>query len=156
MLKIISIGVVLCFGFSVLGYSQGRPPARPDSGAPGRPLPSPNEGDAETMEMRPPSSELASEDDASFTISKQVDEVNLILSVTDSKGRFVDNLTADDLNLLDNHKPPIKLNYFQARTNLPYKCYFGDRRQQFGARPAAFRTARSQRVSETHHAQRHG
>jgi Ca-activated chloride channel family protein len=121
MLKIISIGVVLCFGFTVLGYSQGRPPARPDSGAPGRPLPSPKDGDAdgESMEMRPSTSELASEDDASFTISKQVDEVNLILSVTDSKGRFVDNLTADDLNLLDNHKPPTKLNYFQARTNLP-------------------------------------
>jgi Ca-activated chloride channel homolog len=45
--------------------------------------------------------------------------VNLVLSVTDSKGRFVDNLTADDLKLLDNHKPPEKWNYFQARTNLP-------------------------------------
>jgi Ca-activated chloride channel homolog len=54
-----------------------------------------------------------------FAISKQVDEVNLILSVTDSKGRFVDNLTADDLKLLDNHKSPAKWAYFQARTNLP-------------------------------------
>ena len=54
-----------------------------------------------------------------FTISKHVGEVNLILSVTDSKGRFVDNLTADDLKLLDNHKSPDKWNYFQARTNLP-------------------------------------
>ena len=54
-----------------------------------------------------------------FTISKQVDEVNLILSVTDSKGRFVDNLTANDLKLLDNHKSPAKWAYFQTRTNLP-------------------------------------
>lgn len=54
-----------------------------------------------------------------FTISKHVGEVNLILSVTDSKGRFVDNLTANDLKLLDNHKSPDKWNYFQARTNLP-------------------------------------
>jgi Ca-activated chloride channel family protein len=54
-----------------------------------------------------------------FTISKHVGEVNLILSVTDSKGRFVDNLTADDLKLLDDHKSPDKWNYFQARTNLP-------------------------------------
>ena len=54
-----------------------------------------------------------------FTISKHVDEVNLILSVTDSKGRFVGNLTPDDLQLLDNHKAPEKWNYFQARTNLP-------------------------------------
>jgi Ca-activated chloride channel family protein len=54
-----------------------------------------------------------------FTISKQVGEVNLILSITDAKGRFVDNLSADDLKLLDDHKAPEKWNYFQARTNLP-------------------------------------
>jgi len=58
-------------------------------------------------------------EDPDFTISKQVDEVNLILSVTDSKGRFVNNLTAGDLKLLDNHKSPAKWNYFQAQTNLP-------------------------------------
>jgi len=60
-------------------------------------------------------------DDSAFTISKNVDEVNLILSVTDSKGRFVGDLTADDLRLLDNHQAPGKWNYFQARTNLPLR-----------------------------------
>jgi Ca-activated chloride channel family protein len=58
-------------------------------------------------------------EDLGFTISKQVDEVNLILSITDSKGKFVSDLTADDLKVLDNHKSPEKWNYFQARTNLP-------------------------------------
>jgi Ca-activated chloride channel homolog len=66
------------------------------------------------MEVAPDPPEL--ED---FTISKQVDEVNLVLSVTDSKGRFVADLTSDDIQLFDNHKPPEKWNYFQARTNLP-------------------------------------
>ncbi len=56
-----------------------------------------------------------------FTISKQVDEVNLFLSVTDSKGRFISDLTANDLQLLDDHKPPAKWSYFQARTNLPLR-----------------------------------
>jgi Ca-activated chloride channel family protein len=60
-------------------------------------------------------------DKADFTISKKVDEVNLFLSITDSKGRFVDNVTANDLKLLDNHKSPEKWNYFQARTNLPLR-----------------------------------
>lgn len=54
-----------------------------------------------------------------FTISKNVDEVNLILSITDMKGRFVSDLTVGDLKLIDNHKSPEKWHYFQARTNLP-------------------------------------
>jgi Ca-activated chloride channel homolog len=58
-------------------------------------------------------------EDLDFTISAQTNEVNLILSITDSKGRFVNNLTAEDLKLLDNRKSPAKWNYFQARTNLP-------------------------------------
>src|SRR5450755_2988673 len=58
-------------------------------------------------------------EDLGFTISKQVDEVNLILSITDSKGKFVNDLTADDIKLFDNHKSPGKWTYFQARTNLP-------------------------------------
>jgi len=68
--------------------------------------------------MRPSSPEPAAEG-LGFTISKQIDEVNLILSITDSKGRFVSDLTADDVKVLDNHKSPEKWNYFQARTNLP-------------------------------------
>lgn len=70
------------------------------------------------MGVRPPTPDL-SDEYHDFTISKQVGEVNLILSITDSKGRFVDNLTAADLKLLDNHKSPEKWTYFQARTNLP-------------------------------------
>jgi len=68
--------------------------------------------------VRPPTPAL-SDEYHDFTISKQVGEVNLIMSITDSKGRFVDNLTAADLKLLDNHKSPEKWTYFQARTNLP-------------------------------------
>jgi len=67
----------------------------------------------------PPLAPAMPSDETDFTISKQVDEVNLILSVTDSKGRFIENLTADDLKLKDNHKSPERWTYFQARTNLP-------------------------------------
>jgi hypothetical protein len=45
--------------------------------------------------------------------------VNLILSITDPRGRFVSDLNIDDLMVLDNHKSPEKLDYFQAQTNLP-------------------------------------
>jgi Ca-activated chloride channel homolog len=56
-----------------------------------------------------------------FTISTHVHEVNLILSVTDSKGRFVNDLTGDDIKLRDNNRSPNKWTYFQARTNLPLR-----------------------------------
>ena len=69
----------------------------------------------------PPQNLVPQEENPAFTISRQVDEVNLVLSVTDSRGRFVNNLTADDLQLLDNHKPPERWNYFQARTDLPLR-----------------------------------
>jgi Ca-activated chloride channel homolog len=69
-------------------------------------------------EMQPARPEPPPEE-LDFIISKQVDEVNLILSITDPKGRFVSDLTADDLKVLDNHKSPAKWTYFQARTNLP-------------------------------------
>jgi Ca-activated chloride channel family protein len=71
----------------------------------------------DTADLLPSITPPAEESD--FTLSKQIDEVNLILSVTDLKGRFVDNLAADDLKVLDNHTSPSKWNYFQARTNLP-------------------------------------
>ena len=70
-------------------------------------------------EMRPGSPNLTRAKRGNSTISKQVDEVNLILSITDAKGRFVSDLTANDLKLLDNHQPPERWDYFQARTNLP-------------------------------------
>src|ERR1035438_2900130 len=66
--------------------------------------------------LSPPTPVSAENDN--YTISKRVDEVNLILAVTDHKGRFVDNLTANDFKLLDNHKSPAKWNYFQSRTDL--------------------------------------
>ena len=57
--------------------------------------------------------------DSMMTISKQVDEVDLIFTVTDKKGRFVDDLQAADFHLLDNNRPPERVYNFQTRTDLP-------------------------------------
>ncbi len=56
-----------------------------------------------------------------ITISKQVNEVNLVFTVTDSKGRFVDNLSLSNFAVLDNHLPPQALDYFQQQTDLPLR-----------------------------------
>ena len=114
MNKIVSFAIVLSLTLTAAGYSQDRLPIRPESTME-RPSTFPRE--SRTPDIRSSIPELPT--DREFTISKQVDEVNLILSITDSKGRFVSDLTADELKLLDNHKSPERWNYFQARTNLP-------------------------------------
>jgi Ca-activated chloride channel family protein len=119
-----SFSIAICLSFTVAIFVQGKQPPnhRPSSAEKSTTLPrdipgmEPSATDSSDPELS--SSEPPTEY-SDFTISKHVGEVNLILSVTDSKGRFVDNLTANDLKLLDNHKSPDKWNYFQARTNLP-------------------------------------
>lgn len=113
MRKTFSIAIFLCCAAGI-GHSQGaKAPAHPDS-VREKSLPAPADSS-----VKDPQLDRENPDDEFFTISKQVDEVNLFFSVTDSKGRVVDNLTADDLKLMDNNKSPLKWNYFQARTNLP-------------------------------------
>lgn len=57
----------------------------------------------------------------SLTISKRVNEVNLIFTVADKRGRFVSSLTSDEVKVLDNHLPPEAVTYFQAQTDLPLR-----------------------------------
>jgi Ca-activated chloride channel homolog len=114
MYKTVSV-VILSFALGAIGHSQEKPLTR-RAEVPERALTTTREIGNPEIESSLPQISAESLD---FTISKQTDEVNLILSVTDSKGRFVNNLTSDDLKLLDNHKPPERLTYFQARTNLP-------------------------------------
>jgi len=54
-----------------------------------------------------------------LTIKRQVEEVNLILSVTDKKGHFVQGLGPSDLTILDDDKRQTALTFFQSQTNLP-------------------------------------
>ena len=54
-----------------------------------------------------------------LTIRRQVEEVNLVLSVTDHKGHFVEGLGPSDLTILDDDKKQTALTFFQSQTNLP-------------------------------------
>jgi Ca-activated chloride channel family protein len=108
-----SFAILLCLALTVAGYPQDQKAIYPESSSE-KPSPPPQG----TASAQPSNSESPAEN-LDFTISTHVHEVNLILTVTDSKGRFVDNLTADEFRLLDNHKPPARWTYFQTRTNLP-------------------------------------
>ena len=55
------------------------------------------------------------------TINVHVHEVNLVLSVTDHRGKFVNSLQPSDLTILDNGVEQTKLTFFERETDLPIK-----------------------------------
>lgn len=57
----------------------------------------------------------------SFTITTEVNEVNLLFTVTDKHGRFIKDLTENDFALLDDHMPPAAVYSFTQQTNLPLR-----------------------------------
>jgi Ca-activated chloride channel homolog len=59
--------------------------------------------------------------DGNFTIRTNVNEVNLIFTVTDKHGRFIQNLQQSDFALLDNQKAPAQVFNFTQQTNLPLR-----------------------------------
>jgi len=61
------------------------------------------------------------EESSVLTVKKEVEEVNLILTVTDHRGRFVGNLTQTQITIQDNGQPPEKVTYFESQTNLPLR-----------------------------------
>jgi Ca-activated chloride channel family protein len=56
-----------------------------------------------------------------LTVRKEVREVNLVMTVTDRRGHFVNNLTPKDMLILDNGQPPKHITYFENQTNLPLR-----------------------------------
>src|SRR5271156_5164032 len=61
------------------------------------------------------------QNDGNFTIRTNVNEVNLIFTVTDKHGRFIQNLQQRDFALLDNQKAPAQVFTFTQQTNLPLR-----------------------------------
>ncbi len=55
------------------------------------------------------------------TIAVHVREVNLIFSVTDHRGKFVNSLQPSDVTILDNGEEQTKLTFFERATDLPIK-----------------------------------
>jgi VWFA-related protein len=48
-----------------------------------------------------------------------VNEVNIVFTVTDKRGRFVKDLTKNDFRVLDDGRSDTTVRYFQRQTNLP-------------------------------------
>jgi Ca-activated chloride channel homolog len=57
--------------------------------------------------------------DSVLTITKRVNEVNVLFIATDRRGKFVRNLSQNDFSILDDHKPPESIIAFRRDTDLP-------------------------------------
>jgi Ca-activated chloride channel family protein len=58
-------------------------------------------------------------DDAATTITKTVNEVNVVFTVTDRHGRYVKNLAKADFSVLDDSKAVEQIRSFHSETDLP-------------------------------------
>jgi len=55
------------------------------------------------------------------TITKRVDEVNVVFTVTDKRGKFVKDLKQSDFQVMDDNKPAQSIRSFRNETNLPLR-----------------------------------
>ncbi len=74
-----------------------------------------------SLQNRPAGQPLPTGDDAVTTIRVQANEVNLIFTVTDKKGRFITGLRRENFGLLDDGRPPVAVIGFRQQTNLPLR-----------------------------------
>jgi Ca-activated chloride channel homolog len=58
-------------------------------------------------------------DDVTTTITKTVNEVNVVFTVTDRHGRYVKNLGRGDFSVVDDSKPAGQIRSFHSETDLP-------------------------------------
>lgn len=65
--------------------------------------------------------QTSSQEEPITTIQVQVNEVNLIFTVTDKKGRFITGLQRQNFGLLDDGRPPEAVLGFTQQTNLPLR-----------------------------------
>ena len=63
-------------------------------------------------------------DESATTIRTTVNEVNVIFTVTDKKGRYITDLKRDDFRVIDDGRPATEIRSFHRETNLPLQVGF--------------------------------
>jgi Ca-activated chloride channel family protein len=72
-----------------------------------------------TQDQKPADSNASAGDDTVTTIRTGTNEVNVVFTVTDKRGRRITDLKQGDFRILDDNKPPQEIRSFHAETNLP-------------------------------------
>ncbi|MFT4114795.1 VWA domain-containing protein [Silvibacterium sp.] len=71
--------------------------------------------------QNPGQAQGAPQDSSQYTITQQVNEVDLVFTVTDRHGHFISDLKQSDFALLDDQKAPERVYSFTRQTNLPLR-----------------------------------
>jgi VWFA-related protein len=98
---------LLALSLSVVSPAQTTPAAQPQA------LPSPSTPASRTGDNQ--------SDQQQYTITQQVNEVDLVFTVTDKHGHFIKDLGQSDFALLDDQKAPERVYSFTRQTNLPLR-----------------------------------
>jgi Ca-activated chloride channel homolog len=77
---------------------------------------------SQTRGSTPPASEATLQEKPFTTIRASVEEVNLVFTATDKRGRFKKNLLLTDFAILDDGKPPAAVRSFRGETDLPIRA----------------------------------
>lgn len=94
--------------------------AEPQTTPPATPAPANNvPGQADTSSQGKTDQISNPNDDAATTITKTVNEVNVVFTVTDRHGRYVRNMAKGDFSVLDDNKPAGQIRSFHSETDLP-------------------------------------
>ena len=97
----------------------------PATPAPVSQTPSPQTPASQTPAVQAPTipaaGTQAAQEQPTETIKVQVNEVNLIFTVTDKKGKFITGLKRENFGLLDDGRPPLAVLRFTQQTNLPLR-----------------------------------
>ena len=72
-------------------------------------------------QQNPPPAASQDQEEKLTTIVKQVDEVNVVFTVTDKRSKFVNDLKKEDFQVIDDGKPAQSIRSFRAETNLPLR-----------------------------------
>jgi Ca-activated chloride channel homolog len=86
----------------------------------------PNAASSQTAPAQPGSAQSQpavsqGQSDQEYTITRQVNEVDLVFTVTDKHGHFIKDLKQSDFGLLDDRKAPERVYSFTQQTNLPLR-----------------------------------
>jgi VWFA-related protein len=106
-----SVPVFVCLGLLAISALHAQQPAAPAS----QPSQQPS--------AQAPASQAGQQPDqnAPYVIPLNINEVNLIFTVTDKHGHYIPNLQQSDFALLDDQKAPYKINSFHQQINLPLR-----------------------------------
>jgi VWFA-related protein len=102
-------------------WSQATTPTPAPVPAPSAATPAPAEAPVQAPALPAVDAPPPTGGEPTFTLKQQVNEVDLVFTVTDKKGRFVTGLKRESFGLLDDGRPPERVFRFQQQTDLPLR-----------------------------------